>query len=365
MSGVCDGAVTEPAGSTVHVVVPTGIDDTTRPSGGNVYDRRLCDALSARGWVVQERPVPGGWPRPTTADQTLLHHVLGHVPDGATVVLDGLVGSAATAVPSVADRLRVVVLVHMPLAEADPSPEVAAVERAALTAADLVVTPSHWCRDWLHERHDVPAARLRVVEPGTDRADPAAPSARGHRLGYVAAVTPDKGHDTLVAALARLRDLDWHCTCAGSHDLDVGFVAQLRTSLRQEGLAGRVDLPGALSPAALEELRSATDLAVSASRRESYGMATAEALGRGIPVVATAVGGQPEAVGRVQDGSRPGLLVPPDDPGALADALGRWLIDGDLRERLRRAAVRRRDGLPTWPDTAERFATVLTDADPA
>ena len=47
---------------TVHVVVPDGIDDPARPSGGNVYDRQACRALAATGWTVHEHAVPGGWP---------------------------------------------------------------------------------------------------------------------------------------------------------------------------------------------------------------------------------------------------------------------------------------------------------------
>jgi len=48
----------------VHVVVPYGIDDPRRPSGGNVYDRRACRGLAALGWSVHEHTVPGRWPRP-------------------------------------------------------------------------------------------------------------------------------------------------------------------------------------------------------------------------------------------------------------------------------------------------------------
>jgi glycosyltransferase involved in cell wall biosynthesis len=353
-----------PIGRTVYVVAPTGVDDPTRPSGGNVYDRRLCDELADRGWLVQEHPVPGAWPHPGATDQALAQRVLDHIPDGAHVVVDGLVGSAASAVPAAAGRLRLTVLIHMPLAHADPDPRVAAAEQATLAAAHHVVTTSHWCRDWLHENHGIAAERLRVVEPGTDPRPLTEPSPTGHRLSCVAALTPDKGHETLVAALARLRDLDWQCTCVGADDIDPDFAAQLRHTVTRAGLATRMTFPGAMPPAALDEIRATSDLAVSASRRESYGMAIAEALGHGIPVVATAVDGQPEAVGWVADRTRPGLLVPRDDPDALAEALGRWLIDAGLRDRLRRAAVRRRDGLPTWAEAAARFETVLTGREP-
>ena len=77
-------------------------------------------------------------------------------------------------------------------------------------------------------------------------------------------------------------------------------------------------------------------------------MVVTEALARGIPVLATAVGGLPEALGRAPDGSLPGLLVPPDDPAALAGALRRWL---ERRRPARPAAAVR----PRPADDADRL----------
>ena len=100
----------------VHVVVPDGIDDPARPSGGNTYDRRVCRGLAAIGWSVHEHAVPGSWPRPDAASFAALAGVVERIPDGAVVLLDGLVASTApeVLVPQ-ARRLRLVVLVHMPL----------------------------------------------------------------------------------------------------------------------------------------------------------------------------------------------------------------------------------------------------------
>ena len=86
------------------------------------------------------------------------------------------------------------------------------------------------------------------------------------------------------------------------------------------------------------------------SRAETYGMVVTEALARGLPVVAADVGGVPEALGHGADGIRPGLLVPPDDPAALGDALRAWLGDAELRQRLRRAARERRASLAALVD---------------
>ena len=89
------------------------------------------------------------------------------------------------------------------------------------------------------------------------------------------------------------------------------------------------------------------DVLLLASRAETYGMVVTEALARGLPVIATDVGGVREALGHAADGSRPGVLVPPGDSQALARALRDWLTDSGLRRRLRAAARSRRKALST------------------
>jgi glycosyltransferase involved in cell wall biosynthesis len=89
-------------------------------------------------------------------------------------------------------------------------------------------------------------------------------------------------------------------------------------------------------------------------------MVVTEALAHGLPVVATRVGGVPEALGRAPGGAVPGLLVAPDDPAALADGLARWIDERYLRDRLRRAAASRRPALPGWDRTAAVLSDVLT-----
>ncbi len=100
----------------VHVVVPDGVDDPSRPSGGNTYDRQVCSGLSSIGWSVHEHPVPGAWPRRDARSLAALAGAVQRIPDDAVVLLDGLIASTApdVLVPE-AHRLRLVVLVHMPL----------------------------------------------------------------------------------------------------------------------------------------------------------------------------------------------------------------------------------------------------------
>jgi glycosyltransferase involved in cell wall biosynthesis len=139
-------------------------------------------------------------------------------------------------------------------------------------------------------------------------------------------------------------------------------VDSLRRRSADAGLDGRVSFPGARTGTDLDRSYAAADLMVLASRAETYGMVVVEALARGLPVIAADVGGLTEALGHGADGIRPGLLVAPEDPAALAAALRAWLGSAELRERLRRAARDRRGSLAGWSTTASLVAGVLTEA---
>lgn len=342
----------------VHVVLPNDIDDPRTPSGGNAYDRRVCGGLSALGWSVHEHPAWGAWPRPAPAARAGLTRVLADLPDHAVVLLDGLVASA---VPEVlapeARRLRLVVLVHMPLG--DETPKDRCREAEALASAVAVIATSSWARRRLLDLYPLPADRVHVAPPGVDPAPLAPGSTAGSRLLCVAAVMPAKGHDLLTRALASVADLPWSCACVGTLDRSPGFVDRLLRQVRAWGVADRVRFAGPRTGADLDAAYAAADLLLLPSRGETYGMVVTEALARGIPVLATATKGLPEALGRAPDGSLPGMLVEPASPSALAQALRRWLCDAELRDRCRRAACGRRSTLTGWQNTARLVSDIL------
>jgi glycosyltransferase involved in cell wall biosynthesis len=347
----------------VHVVVPEGLDDPARPSGGNAYDRRVCQGLATLGWAVHEHAVPGAWPRRGGAGHAALARAVRRIPDGAVVLLDGLIASGApeVLVPQ-ARRLRQVVLVHMPLGHRPPDQEARAREREVLGAAAAVVTTSAWTRRRLVELYGLPSDRMHVAEPGDDEAELVPGTPAGDALLCVAAVTPDKGHDVLLGGLRMAIDLSWRCACVGSLVRDPAFADGVRRRARDGGLGDRVCFPGPRTGPQLDGAYAAADLLVLASRAETYGMVVSEALARGLPVVTTEVGGVTEALGEAEDGTRPGLLVPPGDPAALGGALRAWLGDAELRAHLRRAARQRRTSLRRWPTTTSVLAGVLTGA---
>ena len=356
--------------STVHFIVPSGLDDPSRPSGGNTYDRRVCGGLAGLGWTVRELRVAGTWPRADGPSRAALSARLADVPADAVVLVDGLVASAAheVLVPE-ANRLQLVVLVHLPLGVEPPlggRPSAAegdarSGECAALHAAAAVVATSRWTRDWLVATYHLAPDRVFVVPPGVDPAEVVPGGAKGGRVVCVGAVTPTKGQDLLVEALAGVADLGWAGTCVGSTHPDPPFAAQVRRRAEAVGVGDRLRFTGPRVGRDMAAVYAAADLVVAPSRTETYGMVVTEALARGIPVVGAEVGGLPEALGRTADGRLPGILVPPGDAAPLADALRRWLTDAGLRDDLRRAARERRATLPGWDVTAEGLSTVLSE----
>jgi glycosyltransferase involved in cell wall biosynthesis len=348
-----------------HLVLPEGYDDPRRVSGGNVYDREVRAGLSGLGWTVVEHRVGDVWPLPRNgighagSDRIdgAVERELNGIPDDRIVVVDGLLGDvAAPALVRHADRLRLVALVHMPEAPGRPPGDV-------LRAARLVIATSQATGAALTVERDVEPAGVLVAPPGVAPAEAASGTPSGGALLCVAAVCEPKGHDVLfsaLAGLARRTARPWSCVCAGDLHRDPAFVERQRRGLADRGLTDRVHLVGTLAGRDLEQAYAEADLLVLPSRHEGYGMVVTEALARGLPVIATAVGGVPEALGHATGAQRPGILVPPGDDGALAAAVAGWLDDVELRQRLRAAALDRRAGLAGWAATVTAISAALT-----
>jgi glycosyltransferase involved in cell wall biosynthesis len=328
--------------ATVHLVLPDSVDDPQRPSGGNVYDRRIRAGLRERGHDVGVHLV---------GEPTELKVVLADLDEGATVLVDGLLASAAPAVADAAtERLRLFVLVHLPFGTPG--------EDELFRAAAGVVTTSHWTRDRLLRTSGVDPDRVHAAPPGADRAPLATGSPDGRRLLCVAPLTTAKGYDDLLAALAAVADLSWTCHCVGSVDKEPACAARVRDAIDAQRLDDRVHLTGPLAGPALEAAYADADLLVLPSHGETFGLVVTEALAHGLPVLATDAGGVPEALGTTRQGD-PGMLVRPERPDLLADALRSWLTDVPLRDSLRSRATERRTTLAPWSDTVALVEEVL------
>jgi glycosyltransferase involved in cell wall biosynthesis len=158
----------------------------------------------------------------------------------------------------------------------------------------------------------------------------------------------------LVAALARLRDLDWQLLCVGSLDRDPRAARSIGQQISAAGLGGRITLAGEQPPRMVMRAYGAADLFVLPSLHEGYGMAFAEAMAHGLPIVATAAGAIPETVPR-----EAGLLVRPGDIAALARALRRVIVEPALAVRLAAGARAAGGRLPDWRQATELWEQAL------
>jgi glycosyltransferase involved in cell wall biosynthesis len=305
--------------------------------------------------------VAATWPVPGSG--TDLARVVLAVPDGETVLIDGLIASSAAAqLLAHTGRIRMTVLLHMPLATAVDTHHDASAERSerdVLRAAAGVIVTSEWTRRQVLTRYQISARQVHVARPGADRIAAPPRPVRG-RLICVGVLSRHKGQDLLVEALADLADRDWHCVLAGSLDRDPDFVEHLQTRITRLGYDHRVQLSGVLTGAALSHAYTTADLLVAPSRMETYGMTVTEALAHGLPVIAADVGGLPEALGCTAGGTGPGQLIAPGDRASLAAALGDWLGDEGHRHRLRAAARQRQSTLRGWAQTTQEIANALT-----
>ncbi len=333
-------------------LVPGSIAQLT---GGYLYARRLVEGLGARGIAVTVTELAGRFPAADAAARAAGAAALAALEDGAIAVIDGLaLAGCIDCLGRDAQRLRLIALVHHPLAAetgigADAAASFAALEARLLPLMGGVICPSAATAAAV-AAYGVAAARIAIAPPGTMK--PARPPLRRSdgtcRLLTVATVTPRKGHDVLMSALARLGERRWRLRLVGSFTRDPATTVSLRATIAALRLGGRVALEGEWPQEHLAAAYAASEVFVLASRHEGYGMAFAEALAFGLPVVATTAGAIPDTVP-----ASAALLVPPDDPEALAAALTQIIDDAELRARLAAGAAAAGAALPDWSQAVQ------------
>jgi glycosyltransferase involved in cell wall biosynthesis len=355
--------------ASVVLVLPGPLDART---GGTIYGLRIVEGLRRRGWHVDVLELDPSFPSPTSRAFTHADAALAAIPAGGIVIVDSLaLGAMPDIITREAERVCIVALVHQPLAAAVALDRATVArfqegERRALSAAALVIVTGRATLA-LVAPYAVPSDRIVVVEPGTD----AAPISRGSsvpratdaavsdkprylELLSVATVHPGKGHDLLLEALAEMPSQAWHLTCAGSLTRHPATADRLRAMVASLGLGDRVSFVGDLDRQELATCYAVADVFVLATQQETYGMAVAEALAYGLPVVATMTGAIPDLVGDAA-----GLLVRVGDKPALIDALTRVIEDPVLRSRLSQGASRARERLPTWDTASDGMSAAL------
>ncbi|MAO01055.1 glycosyltransferase family 4 protein [uncultured Roseovarius sp.] len=343
------------AGRALAFAVPGDPELTT---GGYLYDRRLAEALVARGIRLRHLRLGDSFPHPDARDMADALAHLGALPRDCPALVDGLAYGALD--PDGVARLAapMVALVHHPLAlepglSAPQAQAMAARERANLSRARHIVVTSGHIAGLLQETYGVAPERISVARPGfvapNLRPVPEVPPL----VLSVGLLARRKGHDVLLRALARITDLDWRAVIVGRlHEPET--VAALHALRAEMGLAERVEIAGEISQPALEALYGRATLFALATRYEGYGIVFDEAMGHGLPIISTLAGAVPETVA-----PGAGILVPPEDDAAFGEALRRMLNEPALRAGCASAARQAAAALGDWAAAAQVVADAV------
>ena len=341
----------------LHFACPGAIG---QPTGGYRYDAAILAGIAAAGRSVVVHELAGRFPDADDAARDAARACVAAA-RGAVLAIDGLALPGFDGALPAPEIATVVALIHHPLAletgiDARQRRHFAALEPRLVRACAGVVVTSAATIPAIRAM-GVEDARIHVVTPAVERLAPPPPSRRRGgtlRLLCVASLTPRKGHRVLLAALGRLRGLGWHLDLIGPRHFDRREAGRILTAIGARGLRGRVRLAGAVAPARVAAAYRGADLFVLPSFHEGYGMAFAEAIAAGLPVIGARAGAVPRTVPRAA-----GELVRPGDAAGLARALRRLIVDGRARRRLARGARAHAHALPDWPGQARRFAAAI------
>lgn len=329
-------------------------------SGGFAYDRRIVAGLREAGHDVDVVALSGAHPLTDDPARNAAVDAWTTLAEDARPVIDGL---ALPAFADLADALAArgaVGLIHHPTALETGFTEqqretLRAAERRLMPALTRVIVTSEPTAERLTADFGVAPNRIAVVVPGTDDAPRSSGSGGpGCAILSVGTLVPRKGHDVLLRALARLFDLEWHLTIAGSARRDPVHARTLSALAEELGIANRVRFAGEVGDAALDVLWRETDLFALATYWEGYGMAVADALKRGIPVAITA-GGAVASLVPVEAG----VICEPGDHDGLSKALRRLIFGRTLREAMGQVAWDAGQALPSWAAQTQAFVAAL------
>ncbi len=341
--------------------------DLQTVSGGFIYDSCIIRELTLLGWEVELLSLGADFPFPSQETLNKALQLLCQTQPGKPIVIDGLaLGTMPEAIAQASLNHPIIALIHHPLAyesglTADQQVKLQSSERLALSYADHVIANSPLTAQTLTESFGVDDKKITTVIPGTNRPFPPLHQVRTHfttqnefKWLSVGSIIPRKGFHILIEALAPLTDFPWSLSIVGDTARDVMAYRHLLQCIDQFDLQDRVHIRGALDDLHLDALYRGADGFVLASLFEGYGMAYAEALSYGIPVIGTSGG----AIVQTVPGSA-GILTPPADITSLTAALKLFMSDPDRREQLSIGAKEAAKKLPTWTESAKIFADVI------
>ena len=344
----------------IQFIIPGSID---QPTGGYRYDRAIVEGLRKIGHAVSIINLFGDFPLPDEATKQRALEKVAALPKADIVVVDGLAGgSFPTLLEALSKRGKMVALIHHPLCLENGLDETVQsnlrrLEGEGLAHVDGVIAVSSDTALSLSRLFEFDQDKIKIVSPAVKPSVLASGSGSDvTNLLSVGSAIVRKGHDTLIEALSGLKELSWKLEIVGPTHFDETYYSKLEAQIVDYGLRDRISFRGILDEDELELAYQQSDLFVLASRHEGYGMVFAEAITRGIPVIALHVGAVPQTV---PQGC--GILVEPDNVEALREALHRAIIDDDVKQLLKDNAIASRNVFPSWDEAASRFSNCLKE----
>ena len=338
--------------SELYFVFPGNLNTNT---GGYHYDRRVIEELRKLGSSVHIISLSEEFPFPDEIALRDTAYIFSSIPDDSVVIVDGLAfGAMKNVIRLHKNRLYLIALCHHPLAmETGLNPcereSLLQSETYALKNAYHVIVTSQNTRKILVEDFSISAPQITVALPGTDRYPFAKCNGSPTRLLTCASLTKRKGHDVLIEALREIDNLDWKARFVGDDTLDPMWTCELRNQVELSGLSDQIEFVGTVANISLEYQNA--DIFVLPSKFEGYGMVLSEAIAHGLPIVSTRTGAIPEVVPESA-----GILVKSEDHSALAGALKKLILEGDLRNKMQLNAQKAALALPSWRACAELIA---------
>lgn len=346
----------------LHFIVPGAID---RPTGGSRYDREIVQALRAAGQPVNVYELSGQFPGPDLAAADSLASALTSIPDGQTVLVDGLVlGGLPECLTPHSHRLQLIAILHHPLCletglTATQAATLKRLEQDALARCHHVIATSSHTQNQLHALN-LYAGPITAIQPGCEPGPlNNNPSSDTINFVCIGSLTPRKGQDILLEALQQCPAMmpPWRCQLIGSTDLAPAYAQTIAQNIAHYGLDEHVTMTGPLSAKHLLQAYCTAHCLILPSRYEGYGMVVTEAIAHGLPVIATTAGALADTLPPAA-----GLAVAPEEPTALSQAIQRFMTDAQLREALREGARAARKNLVPWAARAKALLTTLENA---
>jgi glycosyltransferase involved in cell wall biosynthesis len=327
--------------------------DTSRQTGGHLYQRRLTEAAPALGATIEFVTLPDA---SVPVQRTAARDAAPRLQAADAVIVDSI-AAAAVAGRRDAWSPHAVGLVHQRPGGTSRSELRTALDIRAYCEMAAVITTGPAMADHLR------AAGLddvRLVPPGIDPPIPVPrpPDLRAGRRSAVLCVAnwlPSKQIVELLDAFDHLPASAATLHLVGDRTVDRRYAARVERVLGRASLRGRVVVHGVVPHEELPAILAGADVFALPSIEESFGMAWAEAMSAGLPIVGWAAASLPDLV---TDGVE-GLLVPTGSRRGLTNALATLAYHPLLRRRLGAAARARAAGLPTWRDTTRAVLEVV------